>query len=50
LSEATGTPEKSLIRMFGPKGNPRAAHLARALEALQAAEGVRLEVTARDAA
>jgi len=50
LSEATGTPEKSLIRMFGPKGNPRAAHLSRVLEALQAHEGIRLEVNARDVA
>jgi len=24
LAKATGTPSKSLMRMFGPKGNPRA--------------------------
>jgi DNA-binding phage protein len=47
LTEATGIPEKSLIRMFGPSGNPRAAHLARVLEALQQHEDVRLEVRAR---
>ena len=46
LTEATGIPEKSLIRMFGPKGNPRASHLARVIEALQDHEGVRLEVRA----
>ena len=52
LSEATGTPEKSLIRMFGPAGNPRASHLARVVDALQKHEAVRLEVraNARDAA
>jgi DNA-binding phage protein len=46
LREATGIPEKSLIRMFGPSGNPRAAHLARVLEALQRHEDLRLEVRA----
>ncbi len=35
LSEAVGAPEKSLIRMFGSKGNPRASHLSRVIEALQ---------------
>jgi hypothetical protein len=47
LRDATGIPEKSLIRMFGPSGNPRAGHLARVLEALQQHEDVRLEVRAR---
>lgn len=46
LTEATGIPEKSLIRMFGPSGNPRASHLTRVLEALQKHEDVRLEVRA----
>ena len=46
LTEATGIPEKSLIRMFGPKGNPRAAHLSLVIEALQRHEHVRLEVKA----
>lgn len=27
LGEATGTPAKSLIRMFGPRGNPQARNL-----------------------
>ncbi len=46
LSEAVGTPEKSLIRMFGAKGNPRASHLSRVIEALQRHENVRLKVSA----
>jgi DNA-binding phage protein len=35
VSRCTGTPEKSLVRMFGPKGNPRAENLAAVLAALQ---------------
>ena len=27
LSRRTGTPEKSLVRMFGPNGNPTAANI-----------------------
>ena len=46
LSEAVGAPEKSLIRMFGPRGNPRASHLSRVIEALQRHEDVRLKVSA----
>jgi DNA-binding phage protein len=46
LSEVTGIPSKSLMRMFGPKGNPRADNLFNILRALQAREGVRLEVAA----
>lgn len=46
LTDATGIPQKSLIRMFGPSGNPRAAHLVRVIEALQQHEAVRLEVRA----
>ncbi len=45
LSEAAGVPEKSLIRMFGAKGNPRASHLSRVIEALQQHEDVRLQVS-----
>ncbi len=44
LSEAAGIPEKSLIRMFGAKGNPRASRLSRVIEALQRHEDVRLKV------
>ena len=50
LTEATGIPEKSLVRMFGASGNPRADRLARVIEALQRHEGVRLLVRAEDAA
>jgi DNA-binding phage protein len=51
LAEATGTPVKSLMRMFGPRGNPQAKHLLAVLEALQRATGVRIEVrVVKDAA
>lgn len=46
LAEATGTPPKSLMRMFGPKGNPQARHLLSVIAALQAATGIHLEVPA----
>lgn len=35
LSERTGVPQKSLVRMFGPHGNPRAENLAAVLRELQ---------------
>jgi DNA-binding phage protein len=44
LSRRTAIPEKSLIRMFGPAGNPTAANLARVIGELQRYAGVRLEV------
>lgn len=44
LARRTGIPEKSLIRMFGPSGNPTAANLARVIAELQRQAGVRLEV------
>lgn len=44
LSRRTGTPEKSLIRMFGRNGNPTAANLSRIFEHLQRYEGVTLQV------
>ena len=44
LAKATGTPAKSLMRMFGPNGNPTAANLSGVLKALQKKTGVRLEV------
>ena len=37
LSEGTGTPAKSLIRMFGPKGNPNAQNLFKVIGHLQKA-------------
>lgn len=46
LAEATGTPSKSLMRMFGPRGNPNARNLFAVLGHLQRASGVRLEVRA----
>jgi DNA-binding phage protein len=44
LSKRTGTPETSLVRMFGPKGNPTAANLCNVLAQLQAKNRVRFEV------
>jgi DNA-binding phage protein len=46
LAEATNTPAKSLMRMFGPKGNPTAANLFAVINALQERTGVHLEVRA----
>ncbi|MBI1868176.1 MAG: transcriptional regulator [Methylocystis sp.] len=46
LAEATHAPRKSLMRMFGPKGNPTAANLFAVLHALQERTGVHLEVRA----
>ena len=45
LGEATGTQPKSLIRMFGPRGNPQARNLFSVLGVLQLRAGLRLEVT-----
>jgi DNA-binding phage protein len=46
LARATGTPAKSLMRMFGPHGNPTAANLSGVISALQEKTGVHLEVRA----
>jgi DNA-binding phage protein len=46
LAKATGTPPKSLMRMFGPKGNPQAKNLLDIVAVLQERTGVRLEVKA----
>lgn len=46
LSRRTGTPEKSLVRMFGPSGNPTAARLAAVLRELQRHGHIRLRVRA----
>jgi DNA-binding phage protein len=46
LARETGTPAKSLMRMFGPKGNPRASNLFTVIKRLQKDTGVRLEVAA----
>jgi DNA-binding phage protein len=44
LAKATGTPSKSLMRMLGPKGNPRANNLFAMIGKLQRVCGVRLAV------
>jgi DNA-binding phage protein len=44
LAEATHIPPKSLMRMFGPAGNPRAANLFEIVSFLQQREGVRFRV------
>ena len=46
LSELTGRPAKSLMRMFGPSGNPEARNLFDVIGCLQADEGVTFEVRA----
>ena len=44
LGQATETPPKSLIRMFGPRGNPRAKNLFSVIGYLQKKAGVRFHV------
>ena len=46
LGEATDTPAKSLIRMFGPRGNPQARNLFGVIGYLQKQAGVALHVMA----
>jgi hypothetical protein len=46
LGEATETPPKSLIRMFGPRGNPQARNLFSVIGYLQKQAGLELHVTA----
>jgi hypothetical protein len=46
LGEATHTPSKSLIRMFGPRGNPQARNLFGIIGYLQQQAGVELHVMA----
>jgi hypothetical protein len=45
-AEETGIPVKSLMRMFGPSGNPNARNLFAAIHALQHASGTSLKVLA----
>ncbi|MGA2058291.1 MAG: transcriptional regulator [Bradyrhizobium sp.] len=45
LGEATDTPPKSLIRMFGPRGNPQARNLFSVIGYLQKQAGVELHVS-----
>lgn len=46
LGVATDRSPKSLMRMFGPEGNPQARNLFHIVAYLQKSEGVRLEVRA----
>jgi DNA-binding phage protein len=45
LGKAIGTPPKSLIRMFGPRGNPQAKNLCGVLGYLQKQARVEVHVT-----
>ena len=45
LGAATGAPPKSLIRMFGPRGNPQAKNLFSVLGYLQKRAGLSLHVS-----
>jgi putative component of toxin-antitoxin plasmid stabilization module len=47
LEEATSIPANSLMRMFGPNGNPSAKNLFGVLAHLQAQEGVNFEIRPR---
>ena len=44
LGAATGAPPKSLIRMFGPRGNPQARNLFGVLSCLQKQAGIQLHI------
>lgn len=50
LSRRTGIPDKSLGRMFGPKGNPTLTNLFTVLAELQRHADIRLEVRGVSAA
>ena len=47
LGAETGSSPKSLIRMFGPTGNPQARNLFAVISHLQRHAGLTLQVTAR---
>src|SRR5258706_9946750 len=46
LGRATGTQAKTLIRCFGPRGNPQAGNLFNRLGYLQQRAGLKLHLTA----
>ena len=46
LGLLTNKPPKSLMRMFGPDGNPHARNLFEVISRIQQHEGVQLEVNA----
>ncbi len=50
LSRVFDKSSKSLMRMFGPKGNPQASNLFAVIHYLQDQEGIHLEVKARKVA
>ena len=45
LSSLTNKPSKSLMRMFGPSGNPHARNLFEVISRIQQHQGIQLEVT-----
>jgi hypothetical protein len=47
LGRATGIPPKSLMRMFGPRGNPQASNLFAVLGHLQRHDGSQLALAVR---
>jgi hypothetical protein len=47
LQDATAIPANSLMRMFGPNGDPSAKNLFGVLAHLQAQEGVHFEIRPR---
>jgi DNA-binding phage protein len=46
LAQATRIPPKSLMRMLGPNGNPRASNLLEVVSFLQHREGIHFRVQA----
>lgn len=46
LAQKSGLPSKSLMRMFGPSGNPRADNLFAVIRLLQDETGVQIAVKA----
>jgi DNA-binding phage protein len=44
LANTTRIPSKSLMRMLGPSGNPRADNLFEVVSALQQREGIRFQL------
>lgn len=46
LGSLTNKPSKSLMRMFGPNGNPQARNLFHIINCVQQHQGVQLEVKA----
>ena len=48
LSRKIGVPAKSLMRMFGPNGNPQAKNLFAVIAVLQKDAGIELQVMAAE--